>query len=73
MIIYELVTLKLPMFSRCWNPEDAKEHFADGWKPDLSAIEDNFMRGILEKIFVLDLKERLTAKQLAGMITAAGA
>ncbi|ESU45156.1 Ankyrin repeat protein [Giardia duodenalis] len=73
VIIYELATLRLPSFSRHWYPEDAKKCFVDGWRPDLSAVEDAFIRGILEKIFVLDLKERLTAKQLAGMITAAGA
>ena len=73
VIIYELATLERPRFSRCWNPEDAKEHFADGWKPDLSAVEDDSIRGILERIFVLDPEKRPTAEDLSGMVSAAGA
>ncbi|ESU44403.1 Protein kinase NEK family protein [Giardia duodenalis] len=65
VIIYELVTLELPRFSRKWEPEDAKEFFVPKWKPDLSAVKDEFTRTILEKIFVLDPEERPTAKELA--------
>ena len=54
VIIYELVTLRLPSFSHHWEPEKAKEFFVDGWKPDLSPVKDEFTRTILEKIFVLD-------------------
>ncbi|ESU40318.1 Protein kinase NEK family protein [Giardia duodenalis] len=65
VIIYELITLKRPSFSHYWEPEDAKEFFVDGWRPDLSAVKDEFTRMILEKIFVVDPIERPTARELA--------
>ncbi|ESU41573.1 Protein kinase NEK family protein [Giardia duodenalis] len=68
VIIYELITLKRPSFSHYWEPEDAKEFFVDGWRPDLSAIEDDFIKGILERIFVLDPIERPTAGELASRL-----
>ena len=68
VIIYELATLELPSFSRNWNLEDAKEFFVDGWRPDLSAIEDSFVKMVLEKIFVLDPEERLTARELRDLL-----
>ena len=68
VITYELATLKRPRFSRCWNLEDAKEYFVPEWKPDLSAIEDDFIRSILERIFVLDPEERPTAGDLANLL-----
>ncbi|ESU45140.1 Hypothetical protein GSB_150562 [Giardia duodenalis] len=73
VIIYELATLERPSFSRCWNPEDAKEHFVDEWKPDLSDVKDDFIRGILERIFIIDPEKRPTAEDLSGMVSAAGA
>ncbi|ESU40161.1 Chromosome segregation ATPase, partial [Giardia duodenalis] len=73
VIIYELVTLERPSFSHHCNLEDAKEHFVDEWKPDLSDVKDDFIRGILERIFVLDPEKRPTAKDLSGMVSAAGA
>ncbi|ESU40343.1 Atp-dependent protease subunit [Giardia duodenalis] len=68
VIIYELATLERPSFSHRWKPEDAKEFFVDGWKPDLSAIEDSFVKMVLEKIFVLDPEERLTARKLRDLL-----
>ena len=65
VIIYELAVLKKPSFTRMGRPEDAKEFFVDGWKPDLSAVDDDFIRTILEKIFVLDPAKRPTARELA--------
>ena len=73
VITYELATLKLPSFSRQWKPEDTKEYFVDGWKPDLSDVKDDFIRGILERIFVLDPEKRPAAEDLSGMVSAAGA
>ncbi|ESU43411.1 Ankyrin repeat protein [Giardia duodenalis] len=73
VIIYELVTLKLPKFSRKWEPEDAKEFFVPEWKPDLSAVKDEFTRTILEKIFVLDPDERPTAGELRAFFWALNA
>ena len=64
VIIYELVTLKLPSFSHHWKPKDAEKVFVPEWKPDLSAVEDDFTRTILEKIFVLSPDERPTARDL---------
>ncbi|ESU40570.1 Serine/threonine-protein kinase NEK [Giardia duodenalis] len=68
VIIYELATLRLPSFSRKWEPEDAKECFVDGWKPDLSSVKDEFIKSILERIFVLDPEKRPTAKELAELL-----
>ncbi|ESU40207.1 Protein kinase NEK family protein, partial [Giardia duodenalis] len=65
VIIYELATLELPSFSRNWKPEDAEKFFVPKWKPDLSAIEDDFIKMVLEKIFVLDPIERPTAGDIA--------
>ncbi|ESU40379.1 SSU ribosomal protein S8E, partial [Giardia duodenalis] len=65
VIIYELATLRLPSFSQHWEPEKAKEFFVDGWRPDLSAIEDAFVKMVLEKIFVLDPAKRPTAGDIA--------
>ena len=59
MIIYEIATPERPSFSHHWKPEDAKEHFVDGRRPDLSAIEDACVKMVLEKIFILDPEERL--------------
>ncbi|ESU40288.1 Ankyrin repeat protein, partial [Giardia duodenalis] len=68
VIIYELVTLELPSFSHHWEPEDAKEFFIPEWKPDLSAVEDDFIRGILKRIFILDPEERPTARELRDLL-----
>ncbi|KWX14798.1 Protein 21.1 [Giardia duodenalis assemblage B] len=62
VIIYELATLKRPNFLEGREPKDV---FIDGWKPDLSDMKNDFIRGILERIFVLDPKKRPTAKELA--------
>ena len=62
VIIYELATLKRLNFLGNKEPKDV---FIDGWKSNLNAIEDDFIRGILEMIFVLDQKKRSTAKELA--------
>ena len=61
VIIYELATLQTPDFLGGRNPGDV---FVDGWRPDLSAIEDAFVKMVLEKIFVLDPIERPTAGEL---------
>ena len=73
VIIYELVTLELPSFSRYCNLEDAKEFFVDGWKHDLSPVKDEFTRTILEKIFVLDPIERPTAGEVRAFLWALNA
>ena len=62
VIIYELATLKRPNFIDGKEPKDV---FINGWRPDLSAVEDDSIRETLEKIFVLDPKKRPTAKELA--------
>ena len=68
VIIYELAVLKKPSFTRMGRPEDAKEFFVDGWKPDLSAVKDDFIKMVLEKIFVLDPEERPTAGELRDLL-----
>lgn len=60
--MYELAALRLPKFLNDQKPEDV---YIPGWRPDLSAIKDGFIRGILEKIFVLDPTKRPTARELA--------
>ena len=68
VIVYELVTLDLPSFSRKWEPEKAKEFFVDGWRPGLSAVKDDFIKMVLERIFVLDPEERPTAGELRDLL-----
>ena len=68
VIVYELVTLDLPSFSRKWELEKAKEFFVDGWRPGLSAVKDDFIKMVLEKIFVLDPAERPTAGELRDLL-----
>ena len=58
VIIYELAALKRPNFLEGKEPKDV---FINGWKPDLSDVKNDFIRGILERIFVLDPEERPTA------------
>ena len=62
VIIYELATLERPNFLGNKEPKDV---FIDGWKPDLSAIKDDFIRTLLERIFVLNPEKRPTAGELA--------
>lgn len=64
-IVYELAAMKRPNFLGEQKPEYV---FVNGWKPDLSDIKDDFLRGLLEKIFVLDPTKRPTAKDLAAML-----
>ena len=61
VIIYELAALKRPNFLEGKEPKDV---FINGWKPDLSAVEDDSIRIILEKIFVLDPAKRPAARSL---------
>ncbi|ESU42308.1 Serine/threonine protein kinase [Giardia duodenalis] len=67
VIIYELATLKRPNFLEGKKPTRV---FVGGWRPNLSAIEDEFIRSILKKIFVLDPTKRLTANELAEQFNA---
>ncbi|ESU39484.1 Hypothetical protein GSB_155335 [Giardia duodenalis] len=62
VIIYELTTLKRPNFL---GDKEPRHVFTSGWRPDLSAVKDEFTRMILEKIFVLDPIERPTAGDIA--------
>ena len=73
VITYELAALDLPSFSRKWEPEDAEKYFVPEWKPDLSPVKDDFIKGILEKIFVLDPEERPTAGELRAFLWALNA
>ncbi|EFO64324.1 Kinase, NEK [Giardia lamblia P15] len=66
VILYELVTLKRPDFLEGKGPRDV---FTDGWAPDLSDVTDGFIRGILERIFVLEPEGRLTTKELCEVLT----
>ncbi|ESU40481.1 Serine/threonine protein kinase [Giardia duodenalis] len=65
VIVYELATLKKPNFLEGKEPKDV---FINGWRPDLSAIEDVSIRSILERIFVLDPVKRPTARELAELL-----
>ncbi|EFO63702.1 Kinase, NEK [Giardia lamblia P15] len=66
VILYELVTLRRPNFLEGREP---REVFVDGWRPDLSAVADGFVKGILERILVLEPEKRLTARELCEMLT----
>ena len=70
VIVYELTVLSRPNFLNKQEPQDA---FVNGWKPNLSAVKDESIRSILEKIFVLDPEERPTAKELAELFQASSA
>ncbi|ESU42036.1 Ankyrin repeat protein [Giardia duodenalis] len=65
VIIYELATLLKSNFLEGKEPKDV---FINGWKPDLSAVEDDSIRIILEKIFVLDPVKRPTARDLCKLL-----
>ncbi|EFO60980.1 Kinase, NEK [Giardia lamblia P15] len=67
-ILYELATLRRPDFLKGREPAEV---FVDGWRPDLSAVADGFIKGILERIFVLEPERRLTAGELYKTLTAA--
>ncbi|EFO61460.1 Kinase, NEK [Giardia lamblia P15] len=66
VIVYELATLRRPDFLEGREP---REVFVDGWRPDLSAVADDLIKGILERIFVLDPEKRLAARELHKMLT----
>ncbi|EFO62131.1 Kinase, NEK [Giardia lamblia P15] len=66
VIVYELATLRRPDFLEGREP---REVFVDGWRPDLSAVADGFIKDILERILVLEPEERLTARELCEMLT----
>ncbi|KAE8306053.1 Kinase, NEK [Giardia duodenalis] len=68
VIIYELVTLRRPNFL---GGKEPAEVFVDEWTPDLSGVADGFIKNVLERIFVLEPKERLTARELHETLTAA--
>ena len=65
VIIYELATLQTPDFLGGRNPGDV---FVDGWRPDLSSVEDSYVRAILRKIFVPSPEKRPTARELASLL-----
>ncbi|ESU42853.1 Serine/threonine protein kinase [Giardia duodenalis] len=67
VIVYELTTLRRPNFL---GDKEPRHVFTSGWKPDLSAIEDDSVRIILERIFVLDPAKRPTANELADIFQA---
>ena len=56
-----MTTLRKPDFLEGKDPKDV---FIDRWRPDLSGVTDGFIKSILERIFVLEPKERLTAREL---------
>ncbi|EFO63878.1 Kinase, NEK [Giardia lamblia P15] len=67
VILYELATLRRPDFLEGKKPAEV---FVDGWRPDLSSVTDGFIKGILDRIFVLEPKRRLTAGELHEILTA---
>ncbi|EET00848.1 VSP [Giardia duodenalis ATCC 50581] len=65
VIIYELATLKRLDFLEGKEPKDV---FINGWRPDLSAVEDDSIKSILERIFVLAPVKRPTARDLCELL-----
>ncbi|ESU40241.1 Serine/threonine protein kinase [Giardia duodenalis] len=65
VIIYELAALKRPNFL---SDKEPRHVFTSGWRPDLSPVKDEFIREILEKIFILDPAKRPKAKELASLL-----
>ncbi|KAE8303743.1 Kinase, NEK [Giardia duodenalis] len=68
VILYEMATLRRPDFLKGKDPKDV---FVDRWRPDLSSVTDGFIKSVLERIFVLEPEERLTARELHETLTAA--
>ncbi|KAE8304772.1 Kinase, NEK [Giardia duodenalis] len=64
-VAYELATLRKPDFL---GDRDPAEVFVDGWRPDLSGVADDLARSVLERMLVLDLAERPTARGLARLL-----
>lgn len=69
VIIYELSTFNKPVFTKSEEPRDV---FVAGWRPDLSAVMDDFIRDLLEKIFVIRPEERPTVNELITLIKSSG-
>ena len=65
VIIYELATLKRPNFL---GDKEPRHVFTSGWRPDLSAIKDDFIRLILEKVFVLSSEKWPTARSFQELL-----
>ncbi|EES98685.1 Kinase, NEK [Giardia duodenalis ATCC 50581] len=61
IVLHELSSGLKPQFLGNNQP---KYVYVDGWKPNLSAVKDVTIKGILEHILVLDPSERLTASEL---------
>lgn len=40
----------------------------DGWKPDLHAVKDSFIKDLLDKVLVLNPEERPSASQLLQLL-----
>lgn len=61
IVLHELSSGLKPPFLGNNQPECV---YVDGWEPNLSAVKDITIKGILEHILVLDPSERLTASEL---------
>ena len=68
-VAYELATLRKPDFLGGREPAEV---FVNGWRPDLSGVADNFIRGVLGKMLDLDPAERLTARGLVRLLRRLG-
>ncbi|ESU34815.1 Ankyrin repeat protein, partial [Giardia duodenalis] len=68
-VAYELATLRKPDFLGGREPAEV---FVDGWRPDLSGVADNFIRGVLGKMLDLDPAERPTARGLVRLLRRLG-
>ncbi|EET02297.1 Coiled-coil protein [Giardia duodenalis ATCC 50581] len=65
VILYELAALRKPSFAKAENVESV---FVDGWKPDLHAVKDSFIKDLLDKVLVLNPEERPSASQLLQLL-----
>ena len=65
-ILYELMTMNAPTFIRDIKKEGA---FPENWRPDLSRVESAIGRELMKRLLVVDPKSRLSAAQLATLLS----
>ncbi|EFO63322.1 Kinase, NEK [Giardia lamblia P15] len=69
MVVYELAAGGRPQFLSGRAPAEV---YVEGWRPDLGAVGDPVVRGVLAHLLVLEPERRLTAAALTELLDAEG-
>ena len=69
MVVYELAAGGRPQFLSGRAPAKV---YVEGWRPDLGAVGDPVVRGVLAHLLVLEPERRLTAAALVELFDAEG-